>query len=247
MRRALESVKEFAEIMVIDGSSIDDTRSIASEFGAKIIEQDPQYLEEDGRIKDFAAVRNQGLSATSQPWLFFLDSDEYASPELVEAIRSRTIGKIEGAYLVNRKYVVEGIVIDYATTYPNRSLRLFAIASAEYFRKPVHERIKLKDDVVPGIIDAPLYVPVDLDHRKGERKTDGYIEIEVEQSKSVPLGQLMRGTARTIAVSGLYLARLARIYLFCRGTKMPLEDELLRHKYNFKLVTLQWKARLSGK
>ncbi|MBU6323773.1 glycosyltransferase, partial [Patescibacteria group bacterium] len=79
LRRALESVKDFAEVLVVDGGSTDDTLAIAHEYGAKIILQDPAFLDGEGRIADFSGVRNQGLAAAREPWFFFLDSDEEAS------------------------------------------------------------------------------------------------------------------------------------------------------------------------
>jgi hypothetical protein len=123
-------------------------------------------------------------------------------------------------------------------------MRFFTMASGEYFRKPVHERIKLKEGASIGTLRGALCVPTDPSLRNGWKKDGYYVAIDVERSKSVSIGELLRGTLKTIAISGLYLVRLVRIQLFCRGKKMPLGAELLRHTYHVRLIWGQWRARV---
>jgi tetratricopeptide (TPR) repeat protein len=69
LRRCLESVRGIVdEIIIVDTSSVDDTLRIAALYGAKIIR-----AEWNG---DFAAARNQSLTAATQPWILVLDADE---------------------------------------------------------------------------------------------------------------------------------------------------------------------------
>ncbi|MGG4126947.1 glycosyltransferase [Paenibacillus illinoisensis] len=69
LRRCLESVRGIVdEIIIVDTGSADDTLRIAALYGAKIIR-----AEWDG---DFAAARNQSLTAATQPWILVLDADE---------------------------------------------------------------------------------------------------------------------------------------------------------------------------
>jgi glycosyltransferase involved in cell wall biosynthesis len=65
----------------VDGGSTDDTLAIGKEFGARVVPQP------GGAIADFALVRNIGLRAAAQPWILYLDSDEYLSPEAMEGVR----------------------------------------------------------------------------------------------------------------------------------------------------------------
>ena len=67
LARALESVKECAEILLCDGNSSDNTREIAKRYGAKILNQDMQYLGDGGHITDFSGVRNQLLQEAKNP------------------------------------------------------------------------------------------------------------------------------------------------------------------------------------
>ena len=58
--KALASVKGIAaEIMVVDTGSTDDTMSIATAMGAKVLHFD--------WIDDFAAARNSAIEAATQP------------------------------------------------------------------------------------------------------------------------------------------------------------------------------------
>lgn len=71
--RALQSVQFAAEIIVVDGGSSDQTREIAAELGAIVIERE---------WNGFREQRNFALSKASHDWVFFLDADEAATPEL---------------------------------------------------------------------------------------------------------------------------------------------------------------------
>lgn len=242
--RALESVKDFAEIIVCDGSSTDDTLDIARAYHTKIITQDNVYLDSDGRLTDFAGVRNQCLDAATQEWFFFLDSDEWCGENLVMAIADKIKKNKLGAYFVNRLYVCGGVVIDCATTYPNRQMRFFARSTTERFIKKVHERIQMRSGVTPKIIEGALYVPMDDSIEQIRKKWDYYIAIEVARHTAITWGLIGHSIVRNSEISVLYVLRLLRIWLFCHGTRMPLSFELERHRYHFRSVIAFIRAKL---
>jgi len=77
--KALASVKGIAaEIMVVDTGSTDDTVSIATAMGAKVLHFD--------WIDDFAAARNAALEAATQPWILSLDADQQLACNSVGAL-----------------------------------------------------------------------------------------------------------------------------------------------------------------
>jgi len=72
LRRCLDSVKDFAEIVICDGNSTDDTLEIAREYGAKIVKQ---YDSNEPNLrcnKDKANVRQKNMEAASYDWYFFM-------------------------------------------------------------------------------------------------------------------------------------------------------------------------------
>lgn len=244
LERALNSVKDFAEIIICDGKSTDNTLDNARAFGARILVQDTQYLDDTGHITDFAGVRNQCLDAATQEWFFFLDSDEYCGEDLAATIAATVAQNKAGAYFVNRRYVRGGVVIDCATTYPNRQMRFFARSAAERFIKKVHERIQVKEGFVPAVLTGSLYIPFDDTLESVRQKWDRYIAIEVSRHAPLTWRAVSDVTWSCGKVSMLYLLRLFRNAITCRGTRVPLKFELERHRYHARLVAAFLRAKL---
>ncbi|MCR4322902.1 MAG: glycosyltransferase [Candidatus Azambacteria bacterium] len=246
LARALESVKHFSDIVICDGGSSDNTLDIAKRYGARIIEQDKKFLDPQGRIADFAAVRNQTLDAAKEQWFLFLDSDEYISKELESEIRRITLERSEGVFTVYRRYMHRGEEVMCSTTYPNPNRRLFARASVTGFIKKVDERIAFKDGVVPEDIYGALYVPVDGTQGPSPSKTAYYVGLHIEQLKVSSKSfykDFFKIVYRNSAVSMLYFLRLIMIYLRCRKKKMPLRIELNRHLYHIRFIAAMWRRR----
>lgn len=239
--RALESVKDFAEIIICDGRSIDDTLAIAHMFGARIIPQDTRFLAEDGRIQNFAGVRNQTLATASNDWFFFLDSDEYIGPELVEEILKKTVGE-PAAFWVPRKYVYRGDIVDCSVAYPSQQMRLFHRAVAQEFIKEVHEKIELRPGVTPVWLAQFMFVPVPGTAGELIAKWRGYLAIENTRRTSLSLRQWIPAALRDAGIAVLYLVRLFRILVSCRGTRLPISYELARIWYQCALIKDSFRA-----
>ena len=76
----IESVKSFAdEIIVIDDFSTDATAEISKNLGAKIFQR--------ALNGDWASQRNFSIQQATCDWIFIIDSDERATPELGEEIK----------------------------------------------------------------------------------------------------------------------------------------------------------------
>lgn len=159
--RALTSVKDFAEIIVADGGSTDATVEIARAAGARVIQQsNPGHP-----IKDFARERNLTLAAATQPWFFYLDSDEVMSRELVEHIRVVAGERAHpyGAYRVRYVKTNADASKIYRTYREYYQLRLIRTDIGAHFERPVHEYIHVPARVLIGQTEAPWYVPLDTD------------------------------------------------------------------------------------
>src|SRR3989344_2592552 len=247
LERALLSVKDFSDILVSDGGSTDNTLEIAAKFGALVIRQDPRFLSAEGRITDYAEIRNQTLREAKEEWFFFLDSDEYISAELADEIRRISLSEPAGVYTLFRKYTLpDGRVVHCSTTYPNPSTRFFARSAVTGFRKRIHEVIVPRESVTPIRMRGDLYVPLEGDIAFWRTKRDRYIELEVKRltggTRSFwPL--FFKVVVRHSAISAHYILRHIRILLFCRGVKMPFPHEIERHRYHIRLVQALWRAR----
>lgn len=238
LERCLESVKDFAEIIVLDGNSTDGTLEIARRYGCRIVKQ---YETEELNIliKDYSEIRNKGLRLATHDWFMYIDSDEYLSPEAVEEIRSIVEDPQPGIFIwwQPRKYVLDGQVIECATTYPNKQIRLFHRQYVGEFIKPIHERIETKPGAAVGTLRGveylPLEAPADLEARWGR-----YIRVERKMADGRPFQKRLRIAWRQLSLFFLYTLRYLRNVFFCRGRKMPLIYEWMRHKYLWKLALL---------
>ena len=77
--KALSSVTGIAsEIVLVDTGSTDDTLSIATAMGAKVL-----HFE---WIDDFAAARNAAIEAASQPWILSLDADQQLASDSAKVL-----------------------------------------------------------------------------------------------------------------------------------------------------------------
>lgn len=74
IRRCLESLRSFDEIVICDMYSTDDTLKIAEEYNCKIV------MHENIGWADPA--RNYAISQASNEWVLVVDSDEVITPEL---------------------------------------------------------------------------------------------------------------------------------------------------------------------
>jgi glycosyltransferase involved in cell wall biosynthesis len=77
----LESVAWSDDIHVYDSMSTDDTVAIAERFGAKVTQRP---------FDNWAAHQNWGLQNIQfkYPWVFYIDSDERMTPELVKSVQA---------------------------------------------------------------------------------------------------------------------------------------------------------------
>lgn len=170
LERALESVKDFSEIIIADGGSTDRTIELAKKYGAKIIQQSCVGQ----GIEDFAHERNLILKEATSPWFFYLDSDEIMSPELRDAIGliSKSVGSHD-AYGVRYLKTTPDGKTPFRTFKEYYQVRLFKTSIGAYFIKKVHEKVMLPQEASIGVLETPWYVPMDegdLSFRKFTKK-----------------------------------------------------------------------------
>lgn len=242
LARALESVRSFDDVLICDGGSTDNTKNIATSFGARIIEQDSLYVGEDGRIRNFSGIRNQTLDAARHAWFLFLDSDEYLSDALVEELRETVSLNMPAAFWVPRHYVINERIIHCASTYPNRQMRFFHRESVGRFIKEVHERIELLEDSVVRECCAPLLVPFAEDAAELRIKWSRYLAIEEERQSLRTFRSWLVSSCREAAIGALLLTRTLRNIAFCRKGHMPFALELARLWYQKELIRVSWRA-----
>jgi glycosyltransferase involved in cell wall biosynthesis len=235
---AVRSVNRAAEIVVCDGASTDGTRELALALGCLVIDQDKQHLDAEGRLIDIAGVREQVVRAASWPWIFFLDSDEVATPMLMNEIAEAatvTDGAV-GAYRVPRLYVVGGNLIRSASTYPSYQMRVVHKDSLVGYHGLVHDQPVLREGIGVGTFTHAQLVP-QPPLRELWRKWRAYMRLEEVKKADFT----RREWIERAVVPGLASARwhtLVYLRVLRRGPspRMPVRYEMLRIAYEFGVI-----------
>lgn len=126
---ALASVRDLAdELVVVDTGSVDGTRAVAAQYGARVVDFP--------WIDDFSAARNAALDAAGSEWILILDSDE--TLDAVDPAELRVLladPEAMAYYLRIREVGAQGPGDEY------RMVRLFRNRPEARYRFPVHEQI----------------------------------------------------------------------------------------------------------
>ncbi len=240
LERALRSVAGAGDIVICDGSSTDKTREIATVYGARVMSQSPEYLYPDGRIKDFSGVRNQILYSAKYSWVFFLDSDEEATPSLLDEMNRIITQNEAAAYYVDRRYISNGREILYATTYPNKQMRFFHKDAVIGYVRLVHERPKIRPGFKVFTTTHRMLVPIEEDLRTVWMRWNRYIEMEAALHPRLTFKKWLTILAHHLKVSTLYLIRFLCIVWRSNKNRLSTRYELARHCYHAKLMRRLW-------
>ena len=137
------------ELIIVDDASSDRTVDLARSFTDKIYKRDLSG--------NFSNQRNFALNNAHNPWVLFIDSDEFISERLKNEILSKIQSKSVIGYFLNRVDVMWGKKIIHGEAGEVKLLRLAKIGSGKWHGK-VHEvwRVKGKtDELTQSLIHAP--------------------------------------------------------------------------------------------
>jgi glycosyltransferase involved in cell wall biosynthesis len=156
LARCLERLGRFAEIVVIDSGSSDRTPQIAQQFGARLIN-----FQWNG---SYPKKRNWFLlhQPPTQPWVLFLDADEYVSDSFCNALGQAIKSKTEhGFWLCYTNYFL-GKPLHHGVQ--QRKLAVFRVGHALYEKidengwspldMEIHEHPIVRGAV--GIVTVPI-------------------------------------------------------------------------------------------
>lgn len=166
------------ERVVFDSFSDDDTVEIARASGARVL-QHP--------FSGYASQRNAALEQMDADWIFFVDADERATPELGAEIR-KVVQRPEVGWWVPRRNIIWGKHIRHTGWSPDYQMRLLKRGFARYDpEREVHEVGLL--DGADGYLQNPLVHYNYESVRQFVRKQGRYTEYEARillESGAVP-------------------------------------------------------------
>jgi len=132
-------------VVFMDSRTTDRTAELARKVGAEVMLHP---------FENFAQFHNAAMERVEAEWIFFVDADERATPELAEEVRAVTDGNHEEvAWAVPRHNYIFGRLTLGAGWYPDYQSRLLLRGRVRWER-PVHEVIAADGPV--GRLKNPL-------------------------------------------------------------------------------------------
>lgn len=118
IERALQSVAGWVqELVVVDSHSTDGAINIIGRYTDKVYQFDSSDLREKYQFAQ---------DACTQPWVLFIDADEWLTPELKREIEGLINGETYwDGFVVDRKNIYLGREIRHGGWYPDREIRLY--------------------------------------------------------------------------------------------------------------------------
>jgi len=144
IKNALESVKDFEEIVIVDSFSEDRTVNLCKEYTDKIFQCEWQ---------GFAKQKQLAIDKTTLQWVLVLDADE----RVTEALKKEIMEKIKenkDGYFIPRKNFFLGRWIKHSGWWPDYTLRLFKRQKGKMQQREVHEKIIVEGEI--GYLKEPM-------------------------------------------------------------------------------------------
>ena len=187
IKDALESVRLFREIVIIDALSTDRTAEICRAYTDKFY-QFPW--------KGYAAQKQDAVDRTSLEWVLILDADERVTPELRQEIRETVPVTAHAGFFIPRKNYFLGRWIRHSGWWPDHTLRLFRKGAGRVEMREVHEKVA----------ESPALMPLAM--RCGRAGLAGEVPSEHAPRGSQPVAHNcepfpIRGTAQTFPAIAL--------------------------------------------
>ena len=133
--RAIESLRCADEILIVDSGSTDRTIELAQNLGVRVIE---------GGWRGYSAQKNWAAEQASHDWILSLDADEALSEALEAEIWTlKKNGPEYDAYTMPRLARYLGRWIFHSGWHPDRKVRLYHRAKAQWVGEFVHESVSV--------------------------------------------------------------------------------------------------------
>ncbi len=158
------------EVVVVDSGSTDRTCEIARELGARVLHNAPFPGHKEQ--KQFAVEQAQ------HDWVFCLDADERATPELAARLQALLAAGLVGpGYEMPRKNHYLGRVVRGGLFWPDRKVRLFDRRVAWWGGINPHDHVELPTGTAPVRLDEPIEHLSYRDFRHHLRTIDSFTGI----------------------------------------------------------------------
>lgn len=173
LRNCLDSVKGWVEeVVLVDGSSTDQTREIAKKYGARVFKTTNKPI--------FHLNKQKAIDHCLGEWILQLDADEVVDEELkkeiLEIIKN---GSEFSAFWIKRKNFFLGKALKKTGQYPDPVIRFFKKGKALLPCRSVHEQMEVKGKV--GWLKGHLFHYPYPSFSEYLRKSNRYTSLSVQE------------------------------------------------------------------
>jgi glycosyltransferase involved in cell wall biosynthesis len=144
----LSALERFDEVIVYENGSTDRTAEIASMF--------PNVILKIGTFEGFGPTKNKAAACASNDWVLSIDTDEIASPELVDSIAGLDLSDDKQLSEVHRQNYLMGKYVRHGGWENDWLPRLYNHQVHGYNDAMVHENVIPEPDARVTRIKGPL-------------------------------------------------------------------------------------------
>ena len=187
IRKTLQSLSDFKDVVVYDNGSIDETMNIAKEFDNVNLIQ--------GDFKGFGWTKNQAVSFAKNDWVIIIDSDEVVDKELFVILQSKELDN-NTVYQLNFKAYYKDIQVKYCGWNNQKIKRMYNKNSTSYNMNDVHEDIisdNFNIELLNGNVEHYSYHTISQFIIKADHYSTLFAKNNVGRKSSSPLKAILNG------------------------------------------------------
>lgn len=154
IRKTLESLREFDDVVIYDNGSTDGTLEIARDY--------PNVRLIEGEFDGFGATKNRAASFAKHDWVLIIDSDEVVDAELLHALQTKVLDP-HTIYIVNFLAYYKEIQIRHSGWNNQKIRRLYNKSVTRFNDNAVHENIideGMKKEPIEGNMKHYSYMSI---------------------------------------------------------------------------------------
>ncbi|SMM99249.1 Lipopolysaccharide core biosynthesis glycosyltransferase, group 2 family protein [uncultured Candidatus Thioglobus sp.] len=186
IKKTLESIQDFNDVVVYDNGSTDKTVSIVKNHTNVNLIQ--------GEFLGFGPTKNKAATYAKNNWILSLDADEVISKVFVNNLKEKHLNQ-QTIYQIFRKNYYKNTPIKHCWN-NDKIIRLYHSQQTEFDNKKVHEKILSKDlnvELLTGFVDHYPYNSVSDFVKKLDIYSSEFARDNAGKRQSSPIKAVLNG------------------------------------------------------